>query len=343
MQSKHVHSLKHGEFEFNTELGSIIRVCKNHLPILKGLSIKRLILGAGAIREPHWHANATELAYCVSGKALIGVLDNGSVFSSFIVGAGQMFHIPSGAVHHIENIGEVEAEFIIAFRSDLPEDFSMHAAFGAMTNAVLGNTYDLPGSAFESIARTTMGTHIVKRVGSAVIPPSALYNSPHSFDIEAQNALLDSSAGSARFARVQFWPVLKDISMYSLRITAKGMREPHWHPETAEMGYVQRGHARMTVLDPDGNTDTYELSPGDVYFIPRAYPHHIEQLGSDEVHFLIFFDQPTPGDIGYRATASAFSREVIAATLGIGVNDLPQLPFTPADPLLVNRINARDE
>jgi oxalate decarboxylase len=58
------------------------------------------------------------------------------------------------------------------------------------------------------------------------------------------------------------------------------MREPHWHPVTAEMGYVQHGDARMTVTNSDG------------YFIPRAYPHHVENIGTDEWHFLIFFDQP---------------------------------------------------
>ena len=88
--------------------------------------------------------------------------------------------------------------------------------------------------------------------------------------------------------------------MYSLRITDKGMREPHWHPETAEMGYIHSGNARMTVLNPDGSTDTYLLKPGDMYFIPPAYPHHIEQLGDETIHFLIFFDQPSPQDIGYR-------------------------------------------
>lgn len=341
-QSRHVHSLDHGDFEFKSELGSVTRVSADHLPILKGLSIKRLVLAAGSIREPHWHANAVELGYCVSGRALVGVLDSGSVFSSFVVGPGQMFHIPSGSVHHIENIGEGDAQFIIAFRHERPEDFSMHAAFGAMTDAVLGNTYDLPSSAFAAIPRSTKRAYIVKRQGPPTVPAIASFNNPHKFDIEAQHALLDVPAGSARFARDQFWPELKNISMYSLRLSDKGMREPHWHPETAEMGYVHKGRARMTVLDPDGSTDTYQLRSGDVYFIPRAYPHHIEQLGDDEMHFLIFFDQPTPGDIGYRATASAFSREVLAATLGTDVKTLPELPFTPADPLVVNRINPRD-
>jgi oxalate decarboxylase len=95
----------------------------------------------------------------------------------------------------------------------------------------------------------------------------------------------------------------------------------------------------MTILDPDGGTDTYELGPGDVYFVPRAYPHQIEVLSEEEVHFLVFFDQPTPGDIGYRAAGSAYSREVLAATLGIPVDALPALPFTPEDPLIVPRRN----
>ena len=340
--SKHVRSLIGGHFEFQGELGSIARLDADELPILNRLSIKRLLLAAGAIREPHWHANATELSYCVAGQALVSVLGNGSAFSSFLVGPGQMFHVPSGVVHHIETIGPGTAEFIIAFRHERPEDFSMRAAFGAMTDAVLGNTYDLPGAAFAAIPCRTESAFIVARQGPATVPAAAAFNSPHQFDIEAQNPLLASPAGTARFAREQFWPALRDISMYSLRITDKGMREPHWHPQTAEMGYVLHGRARMTVLDPDGSTETYGLQLGDVYFIPRAYPHHIEQLGEDEVHFLIFFDQPTPGDIGYRATASAFSRSVLAATLGVTEAVLPPLPFTPSDPLVVGRVNPRD-
>ena len=58
------------------------------------------------------------------------------------------------------------------------------------------------------------------------------------------------------------------------------MREPHWHPRTAEMGFVLEGRARMTVLSPGATVDTFELSPGDMYFIPRAYPHHIENIGA---------------------------------------------------------------
>ena len=341
-RSSHTTSLLDGEVVEESELGSMRRVTADNLPILNNLSIKRVLLNPGAMRTPHWHANANELTYCVSGTALVSVLDNGSKFSNFIVTAGQMFHVDSGALHHIENIGTDVAEFIIAFRNERPEDFGFGATIGAFTDAVLGNTYDLPASDFGKLRRSTVDHKLAARIGAPVVPTAAHFNDPHTFDIEAQAPGLNYASGNARFARNQFWPALKDISMYSLRVAEDGMREPHWHPVTAEMGYVAHGEARMTIMNPDGTLDTWQLTTGDVYFIPRAYPHHIENVGTQDWHFLIFFDQPFPADIGYRASASAYSREVLAASFATHLDDLPNFPFTPADPLIVSRVNPVD-
>jgi len=341
-RSSHTLSLLHGEVVEESDLGSIHRVTADQLPILNGMSIKRLVINPGAMRTPHWHANANELTYCVSGTSLVSVLDNGSKFSTFTISAGQMFHIDSGSLHHIENVGTEPAEFIVVFRNERPEDFGFGATFGAFTNAVLGNTYDLPAADFASIRRDGTDHALAARVGDAQVPAAARFGDPHKFDIEAQEPPLNYVVGNARFARDQFWPALKDLSMYSLRVREDGMREPHWHPVTAEMGYVKSGSARMTIMNPDGTLDTWYMKQGDVYFIPRAYPHHIEVVDAPDWHFLIFFDQPFPADIGYRASASAYSREVLAATFGTHLDDLPNFPFTPADPLVVSRNNPRD-
>ncbi len=327
---------------YESELGSLSKVSAEDLPILRRISVKRLVLEPGAIREPHWHANADELTYCLKGELLVSVLDDGDSFSSFRINPGQMFHIQSGAIHHIENLGDEEAELILAFSHEEPEDFSMHAAYGAMSDSVLGNTYDLPSEAFASIRRDTEPRYVVARSGEADVPEGIDLENPGRFDVEAESAPIDTPAGSARLARQQFWPALRHLSMYSLRVTAQGMREPHWHPVTAELGYVVSGQARMTIMSPDGSTDTYDLGAGDMYFVPPAYPHHIEDIGSGVFHILVFFDQPEPRDIGYRATGSAYSREVLAATLGITVQDLPELPYTPVDPLVVDRRNPVD-
>jgi oxalate decarboxylase len=339
--SPHVASFSAIRPAFESELGSVTQLDAASLPILSGLSIKRIILEPGAIREPQWNVNANQLAYCISGTVLVATLGNADSFSSFVVSPGQMYHVESGAVYHIENVGDTRAELILALRTERPQHFSLHSSFSAMTDAVLGNTYDLPATAFAAFDRSP-SSQIVRRDGPPDIPSTAGLPNARLFDAEGQHTPLSYAYGQAKLARKQYWAALEDLSMYSLQIKENGMREPHWHPVTAEMGYVAKGHARMRVLDPDGTLDEYILSPGDVYFVPRAYPHHIEDIGEDDINFLIFFDQPTPGDIGYRATASAFSHEALAAGFGIRERDLPQFPFTPIDPLIVARHNPVD-
>lgn len=47
-----------------------------------------------------------------------------------------MFFVPSGYLHHIENLVTVKgssiAEFILAFTHELPEDFGLSSAFSVM-------------------------------------------------------------------------------------------------------------------------------------------------------------------------------------------------------------------
>jgi len=148
--------------------------------------------------------------------------------------------------------------------------------------------------------------------------------------------------GSAIVARRYTWPALRNQAMYSLRVQGIGMREPHWHPETAELGYVHTGRARMTVQDFGGNAETYELSEGDVYFIPRAYPHHIENLTDGELRFLIFFDTPDVQDIGLTGAIPAFPKRIVGPTLGLDAEQVARIPRLPSDLLLVSKVNPLD-
>lgn len=338
--SKHVRSLLTAPSLHASDRGSVTALTAAAFPLLSRLSVKRVLLAPGAMREPHWHANANELTYCVRGELLVTIVDNKDVVSTFTLAPGQMFFAPSGSLHGFENLGDAQAELIVAFSHESPSDFSLQATFGSQSDAVLGNTFGLPAAAFAGIERDTSAPYILPGIPHPV-PETARFADPHRFDLGAQHPPVDFPYGTARVARAQVWPALDRIAMYRIDVGDAGMREVHWHPETAEMGYVARGKARMTILDPDGTTDTYLLGPGDVYFVPRAYPHQIEVLGGD-IQFLIFFDQPTPGDIGLKLVGSALSRPVLAATFGIGVDALPAFPPISDDPLIVARVNPTD-
>jgi oxalate decarboxylase len=341
--SRHVVSLSATPASYANASGKITRADAATLPLLKGLSLRRLELERDTLREPHWHANAHELGYCLKGTALVTILRNHAVRDSFVVRAGDMFFAPSGSLHTIRNIGDETAAFVLALSHEKPEDFGLSASFGAMTPSVLGNTFDGTEQSFSALRTASQEKpelEIVPLSRPLHIEPQALHSSPLKFRIEETQAQINSGSGTARQSKAALWPALEGLAMFSVRISDTGMREPHWHPETAEMGYVVDGEARMTILDPDGSTDTYLLKAGDVYYIPPAYPHHIENIGEGTTHFLIFFNRTAPGDIGFCTLVGGLSRDELAATFHVEQSDLPELPFMEEDPLMVHRVNA---
>jgi oxalate decarboxylase len=65
------------------------------------------------------------------------------------------------------------------------------------------------------------------------------------------------------------------------------------------------------VLMSTGRRQVCYLEAGDVYFVPGAYPHQIEV-------------------------------RVFASVFGVAGRGRPAVPFTPVDPLLVERVNPVD-
>ena len=96
-----------------------------------------------------------------------------------------------------------------------------------------------------------------------------------------------------------------------------------WHPITSEFGFILEVHGRVSVRNPGANSfDTYTLAPRDIYYMPRSYLHHIENLDDTETHFAVFCDQPTPNDIGFTGLLSS---------LGVREVDLPTIRDVPVD------------
>lgn len=330
------------EPQFKGQSGSRARVTKSNFPALQGMSLYKLILHPKAIREPHWHANADELGYCLKGKVLISLYGNKNTQAEFLVNEGEAFLIPSGALHYIENVGEATSEIIIQFSNEEPEDFALSSTMGMFSDSVLGNTWNVSAQLFHSFKRSTQEVLIVMGEGSRKIPKEAHYPSIYRYDLKGSSPLLANEGGSAKVARGDVWPILTKQALYSLALTGAGMREPHWHPETAEMGYVEKGKGRMSILSPSGQVDTYEMSEGDLYFIPKAYPHHIENLTDSSLHILIFFDQAMPGDVGFTGSVKSYPNEVLAAALKAPKELFAQLPTYYEDLFIVKKINPLD-
>jgi oxalate decarboxylase len=66
------------------------------------------------------------------------------------------------------------------------------------------------------------------------------------------------------------FPILKGMAWYILRLERGGIREPHWHPNAAELSYCVRGKPDMTIFGPDACLDNFTVDQGEIVFVLEA-------------------------------------------------------------------------
>ena len=309
----------------------------NNFPILKGMAVYTLHLEKGGVREPHWHPNTAELGYCLAGRALMTIFSPGAGHDTFTVEPGEIVFVPRGYIHHIENIHEGDTKFAIAFNHELPEDIGISGSTGAMTETVLAATFGLSSEYFRSFTRSAKDLLITSK--SNRVAATTTYQKSHNyhkFNLKAFPPTVQSRGGTVSLGNANNFGTLEDLACYLLTLRPKGIREPHWHPNAAELDYVISGRARMTIFSPGDNVDTFEVGPGEIVFIPSAYFHYIENVSPNkDMQFAVFFNHERPEDIGITGVFGAYSNEVLGSVFGLQTKVLDSLPKYQEDLFVV--------
>jgi oxalate decarboxylase len=82
-------------------------------------------LKPGGLRELHWHPNADEWQYYVSGKGRMTVFAAGTHARTMDFQEGDVGYILQSSPHYIENTGDTDLVFLEIFKSDHYEDISL--------------------------------------------------------------------------------------------------------------------------------------------------------------------------------------------------------------------------
>jgi oxalate decarboxylase len=120
------------------------------------------------------------------------------------------------------------------------------------------------------------------------------------FALEASAGKVDGGS-FGKEATVEQLPISKGIAGVSMRLEPGVMRELHWHATAAEWAFVLDGRVRTTVIDPQGDAETNDFDPGDVWYFPRGHGHMLQCLGDRPCHFILIFDN------GYFSEFGTFS------------------------------------
>jgi oxalate decarboxylase len=107
--------------------GGEVRIVDSHnFPASKNVAAAMVTLKPGALRELHWHPNASEWQFWLAGKGRMGIIMSGGRARTMDFNANDVGFVPRVANHYIENIGDTDCPFLEMFKADQFVDVSLN-------------------------------------------------------------------------------------------------------------------------------------------------------------------------------------------------------------------------
>jgi oxalate decarboxylase len=310
MASKFFFSLKMVNPEQNNNGGSLTSITSKETPGLVNISFANLKLKKRGSLEPIWHPNANKIGYCVEGNLLISIRSP-SFAETFTVKKGDIFFIPQGYVHHIENIDDNESIVSFALNNSNPETMHFSEAVCSISETVFNSTFNTKTGFVEGLKKSK-DKELIK-----ILPPlktlPKVAESKYKFNIEESKKAILTKGGYVQLGTKNSLPILEGLGILGFGLNPKGSVEPHWHTNAGELVYIVKGQTRITVLSPDGSVDVLEVNAGEGAFAPASHFHNIENIGSEEVQVIAFFSHDNPDYIGIGEVLGSFSNELLTS------------------------------
>ena len=115
----------------NTTGGQVRITDSTNFPISKTVAAAHVNIQPGALREMHWHPNADEWSYFISGRARVTIFAAQGTARTFDYVAGDVGIVPKNMGHFIENLSEDEPiEMLEIFHANQFADFSLFQWMG---------------------------------------------------------------------------------------------------------------------------------------------------------------------------------------------------------------------
>ena len=132
-----------------------------YFPILQGLSVFVLDLEPRGIIEPHTHPNAGELNYVIEGKVRFTILGPKNEIETNEMKKGQVFFVPAGYFHYLENSDNSNRGTVASFFSnESPQFIGLVGGMSSYSNEVLGAILNKGAEYFNDLPRLVKNVFI---------------------------------------------------------------------------------------------------------------------------------------------------------------------------------------
>jgi oxalate decarboxylase len=107
--------------------GGEVRIVDSHnFPVSKSIAAGLVTVKPGGMRELHWHPNASEWQFYLSGKGRMTVFMPTGRARTMDFNANDVGYVPPVAGHYVENTGDTDLVFLEIFKADEFQDVSLN-------------------------------------------------------------------------------------------------------------------------------------------------------------------------------------------------------------------------
>ncbi|UCA60229.1 cupin domain-containing protein [Chryseobacterium rhizoplanae] len=305
-------------------------------PASVGIAGVSMRLQPGSMRELHWHANAAEWAYVISGTVRTTIIhpDGRSYTDNFE--QGDVWYFPKGYGHSIQATGTEECHFILIFdNGNFSEDhtFSVTDFVSSMPPEIVAQNL---GLSLEEVAELPQ-----KEVyfAAGVVPDELSVNaaprpeesdieltSLHRYPLHSQQPRIIPGGGLQRLVTRKEFPISTTMAGSVLELQPGALREMHWHPNADEWQYFISGQAEMSVFLAEGVSVTEQFNAGDVGYVPMGAGHYIKNTGDTVCKVLIGFNSGTYESIDVSEWLAGNPKDVVITNFGLKEGEIEKFP-----------------
>jgi oxalate decarboxylase len=114
-------------------------------------------LKPGALRELHWHPNADEWQFYLSGKSRVTIFGAHGRVATEEFKPGQIAFIQQGFGHFVEQVGDETTRILIVFNSPVYEEISISGWLAANPPSMLADNFKLTPDQVARLPKTAQG------------------------------------------------------------------------------------------------------------------------------------------------------------------------------------------
>ena len=297
------------------KVGTARMVGKDNFPVLDGVTCYSVELWEECMRLPHWHPNAAELGYVVSGRIEIMIWRSPGESAMFTLGPGMCWFIPQAALHSLNNVGKERAVLLVGFSADRPQDVDLPVAFNGVPVPVR-DAYTSPHSEL----RKWKGVASNPLVGRFHFPQTVnevVTGSPYGFDLAKVTPLFsDNEMGSVVWGVKSNWPILDSISVLRARLKPGVARDAIWYPDAGTLYVVSQGKGQFHLIIENQEPSPFEVGLLDYIFVPTGVLHTFINSYKEDFEVIAFFTQANPQpEVSLGVSTAFFPKTILKSSM----------------------------